>query len=85
MEPEGLRGSSKGKKSTHLGIGRTRVPRDNFMIRGQTRAAFLVVMSRSPDLVVKRKNKITLRMGSGEHILKWPIRAELPGLWEETQ
>lgn len=28
--------------------------RDNFMRRGQMRAAFLVVMSRNPGLVVKR-------------------------------
>lgn len=29
------------------------VIRDNFMVRDQMRAAFLVVMSRNPDLVVK--------------------------------
>lgn len=40
------------------------------MIRGLVRAAFLVVVSKSPDLAVKEKKKIeiTLRTGSGEHI-----------------
>lgn len=53
--------------------------RDNFMVRDQMRAAFLVVMSRNPDLVVKEAGGrgMGLRMGSGTHILKWPISAEL--------
>lgn len=49
------------------------VIRDNFMVRGQMRAAFLVVMSRNPGLVVKRGGwglgeEMALRMGSGSHI-----------------
>lgn len=46
--------------------------RGDFMIRGHMKFAFLDVMSRSPDLVVKRKNKmgVALRIDSGEHILK---------------